>query len=174
MVQCKRTERYILAWYGMNSPTLPSFPRRLIRGEGDEEVTASQGSPYPWCHPEILRPQTSPTAELAASPLEASTVLGSPSSPSFSCFFFPRSSQAATTLIPPGSGRQWSKSTVTDLYRAVTVEILIVITRNSPVSDGTWLKPRYRLVVDGPRIGLLADRYILFVLDGMIRNYIPW
>ncbi|RRT39351.1 hypothetical protein B296_00059216 [Ensete ventricosum] len=155
MVQCMRTERYILAWYE----------------DRDEEVTASRGSPHPWCRPEILRPQTSPTAELAASPLEASTVLGSPS---FSCFFFPRSSQAATTLILPGSGRQWSKSTVTDLYRVVTVEILIVIARNSPVSDGTWLKPRYRLVVDGPRIGLLADRYILFVLDSMIRNYIPW
>ncbi|RWW60737.1 hypothetical protein BHE74_00032241 [Ensete ventricosum] len=129
-----------------------SFPRRLRRGEGDEEkTTAKKSSPR-----KVLstvsrffsRRRLRPSAKNAAKKkLSRRLAVRGQRRPRFSLFLFllPCFSifLVVARLIPPDSGPRRSKSTVTDLFWAITG-------RKQPQS-------MYRPVADSSRTSLLAD-----------------
>ncbi|RWW31275.1 hypothetical protein GW17_00004104 [Ensete ventricosum] len=116
-------------------PRLPARMRRHLvfahEVASDKEKTAAKQSP-PYEVLLIRGPsQGSPVADISDSRAVASSLEGDTvrGSLSFSCFFFPRAASC---------------------NQANT-------TRYSPVSDGTGLKPQYRLLVGGLSIGLLSE-----------------
>ncbi|RZR75162.1 hypothetical protein BHM03_00050802 [Ensete ventricosum] len=133
-----------------------SFPRRLRRGEGDEEkTTAKKSSPR-----KVLstvsrffsRRRLRPSAKNAAKKkLSRCLAVRGQRRPRFSLFLFLLPCffslfLVVARLIPPDSGPRRSKSTVTDLFWAITG-------RKQPQS-------MYRPVADSLRTSLLADWYV--------------
>ncbi|RWW38398.1 hypothetical protein BHE74_00056365 [Ensete ventricosum] len=105
--------------------------RDKLEVASDKEKTAAKQSP-PYEVLLIRGPsQGSPAADISDSRAVASSLEGDTvrGSLSFFCFFFPRAASC---------------------NQANT-------TRYSPVSDGTGLKPQYRLLVGGLSIGLLSE-----------------
>ncbi|RWW17984.1 hypothetical protein BHE74_00013883 [Ensete ventricosum] len=91
--------------------------------------------------------------------------------PSPSPFSFDDSSSLATArLIPPNSGWSRSKSTITDLFWVVTIEISIAATRNSLVSSDTGLYQANHQLSGGPRANSRVNQYVPHDTGGTIRN----